>query len=186
MSTLLRSEPFPGSIGAALIVMYGGPPPSAPTPWLAPSDHYSGRCEQSNGANVLMALPIGKSRKLNASPTPDWGLHLADANLPLGDLVDLVGRQAAAYLRPSQAARSRRPRLRLRAYCTRRGVRVSVTGADRRLIKRVDVLLGRRRVARNRVAPFRALVPRASRVTIAVVLRDGRRVRSTRRLRGCG
>jgi hypothetical protein len=186
MSTFLRSEPFPGSIGAALIVMYGGPPPSAPTPWLAPSDHYSGRCEQSNGANVLMALPIGKSRKLNASPTPDWGLHLADANLPLGDLVDLVGRQAAAYLRPSQAARSRRLRLRLRAYCTRRGVRVSVTGADRWQIKRVDVFVGRHRAARDRVAPFRAMVRRVSRVTVVVVVRDGRRVRSTRRLRGCG
>jgi hypothetical protein len=186
MSTFLRTEPFPGTIGAALIVMYGGPPPSAPTPWLQPSDHYSGRCEQSNGANVLMALPIGKSRKLNASPTPDWGLHLADANLPLGDLVDLVGRQAAAYLRPVQAARSRRPRLRLRAYCTRRGVRVSVTGADRRLVKRLDVLVGRHRAARDRVAPFRTMVRRVSRVKVVVVLRDGRRVQSTRRLRGCG
>jgi hypothetical protein len=185
MSTFLRSEPFPGSIGAALIVMYGGPPPSASTPWLVPSDHYSARCEQSNGANVLMAQQIGRARKLNASPTPDWGLHLADANLPLGDLVDLVGRQAAAYLRAARPARLRRPRLRLHAYCTRRGVRVSVTGADRRLIKRVDVLIGRRRVARDRRAPFRVLVRRVSRVKIVVVLRDGRRVQSTRRLRGC-
>ncbi len=186
LSTLLRSEPFPGTIGVALIVMYGGPPPSAPTPWLQPSDRYTGRCEQSNGANALMVQPIGRARRLNASPTPDWGLHLADANLPLGDLVDLVRQQAAAYLRSTTAAaRPRRPRLRLHAYCTRRGVRVSVTGHDRRLVKRLDVLIGGRRVARDRAAPFRSLVRRVGRVRIAVLLHDGRRVTATRRLRRC-
>jgi hypothetical protein len=77
------------------------------------------------------------------------------------------------------------PRLRVSAYCTRRGVRVSVTGADRRLIKRVDVLIGGRRVARRRVAPFRTLVRRVSRVKVEVVLRDGRKVVLTRRVRPC-
>jgi Protein of unknown function (DUF3089). len=97
MSSLLRSEPFPGTIGAALIVMYGGPPPSADTPWLAPNERYAGRCESSNGANVLLVHPVGSARKLNASPTPDWGLHLADANLPLGNLVADVKLQAKAW-----------------------------------------------------------------------------------------
>ena len=95
--SLLRSEPFPGTIGAALVVMYGGPPPSADTPWLQPGERYSAQCEYVNGAHVLMAQPIGSARHLNASPTPDWGLHLADANLPLGNLVRLVGRQSRAY-----------------------------------------------------------------------------------------
>jgi hypothetical protein len=185
LSTFLRSEPFPGTIGAALVVMYGGPPPSAPTPWLQPSDQYSGQCVTSNGANVLMAQPIGNARKLNASPTPDWGLHLADANLSLGDLVNVVRQEAAAYLRPPRLTRLSRPRLRLHAYCTRRGVRVSVTGRDRRLVKRVDVLIGRRRVARDRTAPFRALVRRVGQVKVAVLLRDGRRVQATLQLRRC-
>ena len=28
---------------------------------------------------------------------PTWGLHLYDFGLPMGDLVKLVGREAAAY-----------------------------------------------------------------------------------------
>jgi hypothetical protein len=185
MASLLRSEPFPGSIGAALVVMYGGPPPSAPTPWLAPSEHYTGRCEQSNGANVLMAQPIGKARKLNPSPTPDWGLHLADANLPLGDLVDVVGQQAAAYLKAAarrRAAALARPRLSMRVRCAPAGLKVTVTGADRQLIKRVDVLIAGRRVARDRTAPFNPTVRGARRLQILAVLRDGRRLQVTRRI----
>jgi hypothetical protein len=61
-----------------------------------------------------------------------------------------------------------------------------VSGADRRLIKRLDVLIGGRRVARDQVAPFSAMVRRAGRVKVVVVLRDGRRVQAVRPLRGCG
>jgi DUF3089 family protein len=123
-TTLLRSEAFPGVLGGVLLVMYGGPPPSAATPWLQPRERYAGRCEHSGAAHVLLIEPLGDARKLNASPTPDWGLHLADANLPLGDLVTLVGRQVGAYL-------DRAPRLRCR-----RGR--PLTGADRRLVRRVE------------------------------------------------
>jgi hypothetical protein len=31
------------------------------------------------------------------SPTPDWGLHLVDANIAQGDLVKVVQRQIRAY-----------------------------------------------------------------------------------------
>jgi hypothetical protein len=34
---------------------------------------------------------------LRASPTAEWGLHLTDANLPLGNLLDLVRAQTAAF-----------------------------------------------------------------------------------------
>jgi hypothetical protein len=34
------------------------------------------------------------------SPDANWGLHLADVNLALGDLVSLVLRQSAASIRP--------------------------------------------------------------------------------------
>jgi len=30
---------------------------------------------------------------------PCWGLHLADVNIALGDLIDLVGSETKAYLR---------------------------------------------------------------------------------------
>lgn len=156
LRTLLRSEPFPGTIGAALLIMYGGPPPTAPTPWLQPSERYSARCEQLNGANVLLVKPLEGARRLNPSPTPDWGLHLADFNLPLGDLVALVGRQARAYQTNSA------PRLRLRLSCRRGRLRVGVAGADRRLVALV-VRLGKR----------------GGRVRVLVALRDGRSVTLT-------
>jgi hypothetical protein len=99
LRTLTRTEPFPVVIQAAFLLMYGGWPPSASTPWVVPADRYSGRCERSNGANVLMLQSIGNARKLNSSPDPTWGQHPADVNIALDDLVDLVGRQSEAYLR---------------------------------------------------------------------------------------
>lgn len=98
LSTFLRSEPFPGVIGALLLVMYGGPPPSAETPWIQPQDHYTGECVTDNGANALMISPVGGARTLNASPEPGWGLHLADVNIALGHLLRVVRRQTRAYL----------------------------------------------------------------------------------------
>lgn len=35
-------------------------------------------------------------------PDPNWGLHLIDANLGMGDLVDLVGKQTAAWKKANQ------------------------------------------------------------------------------------
>jgi hypothetical protein len=96
-TSLLRSEPFPGTLGAALMLMYGGPPPSAETPWLQPRDRYRGQCVTRNDANVLLVEPVGDSRDLQPSPTPDWGLHLADANMPLVALLKVVRTQIAAW-----------------------------------------------------------------------------------------
>lgn len=87
-------------LGFGLSLMYGGSPPTAPTPWLAPQDRYSGQCIESNGANVLLISPIGPlTAPLNPSPDDTWGLHLADVNIALGNLVDVVGTQTKAYLR---------------------------------------------------------------------------------------
>jgi hypothetical protein len=52
-----------------------------------------------------MVHPVGRARKLQASPTPDWGLHLADFNLPLQQLVDDVGIQSRAWLKARKPAR---------------------------------------------------------------------------------
>jgi hypothetical protein len=30
-------------------------------------------------------------------PDPNWGLHLNDANIAMGDLVDVLGKQSAAW-----------------------------------------------------------------------------------------
>jgi hypothetical protein len=99
LESLLRSEPYPGVLGALLVLMYGGPPPIALTPWIEPQDHYTGRCVHANGAHVLMLRPIGSARKLNSSPDDTWGLHLADVNIGLGDLIDVVTAQTRAFVR---------------------------------------------------------------------------------------
>jgi hypothetical protein len=51
-----------------------------------------------DGANFLMIEEVGSSRRLNPSPDDGWGLHLADVNLPYGELVGAVGSQEQAYL----------------------------------------------------------------------------------------
>lgn len=99
LHTLVRTEPYPGFIGALLVVMYGGPPPSAPTPWLRPQDYYTGECRSEGDADWLHLSPVGDARDLNPSPDEGWGLHLADVNIALGDLVELVRVQKRAYVR---------------------------------------------------------------------------------------
>jgi hypothetical protein len=104
LRSLVPSEPFaPGIIAALLFKLYGGPPPSAETPWLQPQDHYTGRCETSNGARVLMLSPVGEARKLEPSPDDTWGTHLVDVNIALGDLTAIVGAQGRAWQRAHRA-----------------------------------------------------------------------------------
>ena len=106
LQTLIPTSRFPGTIGLGIRVTFNGDPPTAPTPWIQPQDHYTGGCVNSNGANVLMISPVGSARTLVPVPDPGWGLHLADVNIALGNLVDLVRSQSRAYLK-AKAARKR-------------------------------------------------------------------------------
>jgi hypothetical protein len=99
LETILRSEPYPGVLGVFMAQMYGGPQPSAPTPWLVPPDHYSGKCVRANQAHVLMISELAGARHLNPAPDDTWGLHLADGNIGLGDLIDVVRSETRAFLR---------------------------------------------------------------------------------------
>lgn len=71
----------------------------AATPWLQPAERYQARCERTGGAHVLLVRPEPGAPELPAVPDPGWGLHVADLNLVLGDTVDMVGAQIAAYQR---------------------------------------------------------------------------------------
>ncbi|MGA8848066.1 MAG: DUF3089 domain-containing protein [Nocardioides sp.] len=94
--TIVRSEPLPGLLGVLQLQLYGGPAPSANTPWLVPADRFTARCQTLNGARVLRVRPIGDATQLNPSPNDTWGLHLADMNIVLGDVLRVVRRQVAA------------------------------------------------------------------------------------------
>ncbi|MGA8219482.1 MAG: DUF3089 domain-containing protein, partial [Solirubrobacterales bacterium] len=99
LQTLSPTAPFNGTVGLGISILYNGSPPTAPTPWVEPQDHYTGRCVQSNGANVLMISPVAGARQLSAVPDDRWGLHLADMNIALGNLVDVVRAETKAFLK---------------------------------------------------------------------------------------
>jgi hypothetical protein len=87
---------FPGIIGLLL-----PPLPPVPTPWVAYPGLYTAHCESSGGATWLQVdtTNIAGDQRPVASQTlgPAWGLHLYDVNIALGNLVDLVRQEAAAF-----------------------------------------------------------------------------------------
>jgi hypothetical protein len=98
LKSLVRTEPYPGVIGAGLIATYRGTPPDADTAWVRPRERYTGRCVNADGAHVLMLESIGDARELGFFPDNKWGQHLADVNIALGQLVGIVARETRAYL----------------------------------------------------------------------------------------
>lgn len=91
--TEFPTEPFaPGTtIGAATQAV--GKLPAASTPWVSARGFYTGHCSSASNARVLQ---ITGSPKLNAVPA-NFGLHLVDGNIGLGNLISLVKAQAARY-----------------------------------------------------------------------------------------
>jgi hypothetical protein len=99
LRTLVRTEPFQGAIQGGLVIMYGGVLPVAPTPWLQPAGYYSSQCRTHHGIHVLHVDARAGAQDLNPSPDATWGLHLADVNIALGQLVGTVKHEADAYVR---------------------------------------------------------------------------------------
>jgi hypothetical protein len=96
---------FPGvrfapgtAIGNAIDLM-GVEQPLTDTPWAKVEDAYRARCVKSGGFDYLELTPIDGAPDFKPSPTPQWGLHLTDGNIALGDLIRVVRAQAAAYAR---------------------------------------------------------------------------------------
>jgi hypothetical protein len=90
---------FPGPIG----LVQDAPPEGIPTPWAATPGLYRARCRSAGGRGWLQvddAGGAGDTRfRVTQSLGPTWGLHLVDVHLAYGNLVELVRRQAAAYVR---------------------------------------------------------------------------------------
>ena len=71
------------------------------TPWISFPGLYTAHCESQGGATWLQvdptALPGDPRPLVTAALGPDWGYHLDDVNLALGNLVADVAREEAAY-----------------------------------------------------------------------------------------
>jgi pimeloyl-ACP methyl ester carboxylesterase len=96
LKTYFGTAPFPGLLGALL-----GKLPPIPTPWVAYPGLYTAHCESSGGASWLQVDTTniaGDQRPVvSQSIGPAWGLHLYDVSIALGNLVDLVRQQGAAF-----------------------------------------------------------------------------------------
>ena len=79
---------------------FGGAP-LAPTPWVAMNDLYTTKCASGGGASWLQANDIGsasdKRVRFGAPLGQTWGLHIVDVNIVLGNLLELVDHQSAAW-----------------------------------------------------------------------------------------
>jgi hypothetical protein len=185
LDSLVPSEPFaPGVISALLFRLYGGPPPSADTPWLQPRDHYTGRCQTSNHANVLMISPVAGARKLNPSPDATWGVHLVDLNLPMGNLLTIVGAETRSWLLDHRPLRARLRARRVRTRLVR--LTATVTGAPGRRV-RLDLRRRIRPVGRRhtrRVAHRVIRLDVAGRARVRFSVRRAGRYRVVGRERG--
>jgi hypothetical protein len=102
LTPIYPREPFAPETTIGLAVrLVGRPVPPGPSPWLSVPGSYRGGCVSEGGANTLQIAPRAGAPMLRPVPDANWGLHLADANIALGNLVKVVRRQAAAW----QAAR---------------------------------------------------------------------------------
>lgn len=78
------------------------------TPFVTTPGLLSARCV-TDGPNSYLAVHVEAGKDdartqdvpgdvvVNGRPFPDWGLHRIDMHIAIGDLVDVVGRQAAAF-----------------------------------------------------------------------------------------
>jgi Protein of unknown function (DUF3089) len=89
------TTPYPGSLGLFTQT------PTGSTPWVASPGEYTAQCHDENGASWLQVNPVGTpvdpEEYVQESLGPDWGLHLYDVNIALGNLVRTVALQSAAY-----------------------------------------------------------------------------------------
>jgi hypothetical protein len=100
LDSIFPTEPFaPGTIIGGATLAVGAPTPDVNTPWYELKGGYRGACSAADGAHVLQITPLGGAPLLNAVPDATWGLHLVDANIALGNLVRVVGKEEGAYLR---------------------------------------------------------------------------------------
>jgi Protein of unknown function (DUF3089) len=99
LRSIVPSEPFaPGTTIGVATTLVGIPQPAVSTPWIEADGAYSGECSSADDANVLQITDAPGASHLTPIPE-NFGLHLADGNIALGDLSDLVRKQAERFVK---------------------------------------------------------------------------------------
>jgi hypothetical protein len=92
-------DPYVPSL--ALVFLSHGQAPKVRTPWVSFPGEYTARCESSGNATWLQVTRIGGRTDhrpaLTTLQDSALGLHVLDVNLAVGNLVQLVRDEAAAY-----------------------------------------------------------------------------------------
>jgi pimeloyl-ACP methyl ester carboxylesterase len=98
LTSVIPTEPYaPGTLIAAGIAVLGLEWPTPPTTFVQTDGAFTGHCSRAGGAHVLRIASAPGTPVPRPSPTPEWGLHLADANIAQGDLVKVLRRQIRRY-----------------------------------------------------------------------------------------
>lgn len=97
LAPYFATAPFAGPLG----LVTDDPPALVSTRWISVPGLYRAKCRREGAAVWLgvTSAPGDPRPVLAESLGPDWGLHLYDVNLPLGNLVSVVRHQARAYAR---------------------------------------------------------------------------------------
>jgi hypothetical protein len=100
LRTVAPTTPFaPGTTIGASLHAIGLTFPAVSTPWIYVQGAYDGECSSADDANVLQITAQPGSAQLSPAPDANWGLHLVDGNIALGNLTSLVRSQAKTFVR---------------------------------------------------------------------------------------
>jgi hypothetical protein len=95
--------PYLPTQGLSTLLGANGPATSisAKTPFVTYPDEFSAHCQTAGGTTWLQVnrtkSPTDHRPGVATVGSPRWGLHVIDVNIALGNLVDLVRSEAAAY-----------------------------------------------------------------------------------------
>jgi hypothetical protein len=98
LDSIVPSKPYaPGTLIAIGIQLLHLNYPKVSTPWLESKGAFSGECSNDGGASFLKITSNPGTPVPDPSPNSQWGLHLIDANVALGNLLSVVRSEIAAY-----------------------------------------------------------------------------------------
>ncbi len=95
---VLRGAAPSGGEGDTDRQFWNGRRATAPTAWVVPADRLTARCRVTPTTSALMIRRGASTQLPTAVPWADWGLHVRELALTMGNLERIAQLQAAAWL----------------------------------------------------------------------------------------